>query len=106
MHPGGQLEYASLPLDDKLCLSSCDCMSLTPQGDACDMAPASTALFMKVTSSQFLCMTLSRVSLAVHGWICLDMSLCLYTFKKWNISFGSVSEAVSQLRLSEAGGDC
>lgn len=40
----------------------------------------------------------------VHGCVCL--SLCLYTFKKWNISFGSVSEAVSQLRLSEAGGDC
>lgn len=78
-------------------------MSLTPQGDACDMAPASTALFMKVATPRFLSMTLSRVSLAVHGCICL--SLCLYTFKKWNISFGSVSEAVSQLRLSEAGGD-
>lgn len=32
------------------------------------------------------------------------VSICLYTFKKWNISFGSVSEAVSQLRLREAGG--
>lgn len=68
------------------------------------MAPASTALFMKVTTSPFLCRTSSRVLLTVHGWMCL--SLCLYTFKKWNISFGSVSEAVSQLRLSEAGGDC
>lgn len=32
------------------------------------------------------------------------VSICLYTFKMWNISFGSVSEAVSQLRLREAGG--
>lgn len=30
--------------------------------------------------------------------------ICLYTFKKWNTSFGSVSEAVSQLRLRKAGG--
>lgn len=30
--------------------------------------------------------------------------MCLYTFKKWNTSFGSVSEAVSQLRLRKAGG--
>lgn len=79
-------------------------MSLTTQGDVCDMVPASSALFMKVTTSLFLCMTLSGVVLVVHGCICL--SICLYTFKKWNISFGSVSEAVSQLRLSEAGGDC
>ena len=38
----------------------------------------------------------------LFGSVC--MSICLYTFKKWNISFGSVSEAVSQLRLREAGG--
>lgn len=39
-------------------------------------------------------------------WRCMAacVSICLYTFKKWNISFGSVSEAVSQLRLREAGG--
>lgn len=66
--------------------------------------PASTALFTNVTTSLVLCVTWSGVLLVVHGWICL--STRLYTFKKWNISFGSVSEAVSQLRLSEAGGDC
>lgn len=38
------------------------------------------------------------------GSMAVRVSICLYTFKKWNISFGSVSEAVSQLRLREAGG--
>lgn len=51
------------------------------------------------------CENLSLCDFAQDGgdaWQCV--CVCLYTFKKWNISFGSVSEAVSQLRLREAGG--
>lgn len=68
----------------------------------CDRVSASLALCVGVTTSLDLCMTLPGVVVVVYGSVCL--SICLYTFKKWNISFGSVSEAVSQLRLREAGG--
>lgn len=67
-----------------------------------DTVSASMALFVGATISLYLCMTLPGVVVVVYGSVCL--SICLYTFKKWNISFGSVSEAVSQLRQREAGG--
>lgn len=68
----------------------------------CDRVSASLALFVGVTTSLYPRMTLPGVAVVVYGSVCL--SIRLYTFKKWNISFGSVSEAVSQLRLREAGG--
>lgn len=68
----------------------------------CDTVCAPMALFVGVTTSLYLCVTLPGVVVVVYGSVCV--CLCLYTFKKWNISFGSVSEAVSQLRLREAGG--
>lgn len=66
-----------------------------------DTMSDSAALFVGVLTSLHLCVTLPGV-VVLFGSVC--MSICLYTFKKWNISFGSVSEAVSQLRLREAGG--
>lgn len=68
----------------------------------CDMVCAPMALFVGVTTSLYLYVTAWGRSGGV--WQCGCVSICLYTFKKWNISFGSVSEAVSQLRLREAGG--
>ena len=67
-----------------------------------DTLSASVAPFVGVTTSLYLCVTLPGVVVVLFGSVCV--SICLYTFKKWNISFGSVSEAVSQLRLREAGG--
>lgn len=65
---------------------------------------ASTALFVGVTTCLYLCVTLPGVVVYGSVRVCVCVSICLYTFKKWNISFGSVSEAVSQLRLREPGG--
>lgn len=67
-----------------------------------DTMSDSVALFVGVPTSLHLGVTLPGVAVVLFGSVC--MSICLYTFKKWNISFGSVSEAVSQLRLREAGG--
>ena len=67
-----------------------------------DTMSDSVALFVGVPTSLHFCVTLPGVVVVLFGSVC--MSICLYTFKKWNISFGSVSEAVSQLRLREAGG--
>lgn len=66
-----------------------------------DMVSASMALFVGATTSLYLCRTLPGGG---GGGVWQCVFVCLYTFKKWNISFGSVSEAVSQLRQREAGG--
>lgn len=94
----------SLALYDKMCLSSCDGMHVSDTIGRCMWHSAcfdSTAY-----ESGKLTASLDDLvwSIAGGAWLCMFVSL--YTFKKWNISFGSVSEAVSQLRLSEAGGDC
>lgn len=86
------------------CDSTSACVSLASWRDVCeyDTMKASVALFLGVTTSLYLFVTLPGVVVVLFGSVCV--SICLYTFKKWNISFGSVSEAVSQLRLREAGG--
>ena len=96
------------PYVTKCVLFSCDgtsaCVSLRCWGDVhvYDTMSDSVALFVGVPTSLHLGVTLPGVAVVLFGSVC--MSICLYTFKKWNISCGSVSEAVSQLRLREAGG--